>query len=242
MLPARQHSVLSCPSIPLPFTSAHPSAHSAAAEYMVLPASQYSVLDAQRIERLDEDTFRCYVGGLRFLGLEVEPVITVSVTVQERGPTVRLLETKVRSAGWVAGLEDGALCACCPPRCAGGVAGWADGDGMLMYRCARAAGCSLRCNVAAACPPRAPSQTAVCAAAAVAAGPPVRGKGAARAPQITLLICLHYLSPQLRGSKAVEAANERFDATMTNVVRWQVRARCYYKLTCCCVLLAAGHD
>lgn len=61
----------------------------------MLPASQYSVLDAQRIERLDEDTFRCYVGGLRFLGLEVEPVITVSVTVQERGPTVRLLSTKV---------------------------------------------------------------------------------------------------------------------------------------------------
>jgi hypothetical protein len=27
--------------------------------------------------------------------------------------------------------------------------------------------------------------------------------------------------PQLKGSKAVEAANERFDATMTNVVRWQ---------------------
>lgn len=26
---------------------------------------------------------------------------------------------------------------------------------------------------------------------------------------------------QLRGSKAIEAANERFDATMTNVVRWQ---------------------
>jgi hypothetical protein len=26
---------------------------------------------------------------------------------------------------------------------------------------------------------------------------------------------------QLRGSKAVEAANERFDATMSNVVRWQ---------------------
>ncbi|EFN52385.1 hypothetical protein CHLNCDRAFT_138831 [Chlorella variabilis] len=89
------------------------------AEYMVLPASQYSVLDAKRIERLDEDTFRCYVGGLKLFSLEVEPVITVSVTVQERGPTVRLLSTK------------------------------------------------------------------------------------------------------LKGSKAVEAANERFDATMTNVVRWQ---------------------
>jgi len=66
-----------------------------AAEYMTLPASQYSVLDAQRIERLDEDTFRCYVGGLKLFSLEVEPVITVSVTVQERGPTVRLLSTKV---------------------------------------------------------------------------------------------------------------------------------------------------
>lgn len=31
---------------------------------------------------------------------------------------------------------------------------------------------------------------------------------------------------QLRGSKAVEAANKRFDATMTNVVRWQVRLCC----------------
>lgn len=29
-----------------------------AAEYMALPASQYSVLDGRRIERVDEDTFR----------------------------------------------------------------------------------------------------------------------------------------------------------------------------------------
>ena len=74
---------------------------------MVLTASQYSVLDAKRIERLDADTFRCYVGGLKLFSLEVEPVITVSVTVQERGPTVRLLSTQVggqaasRSAGWI---------------------------------------------------------------------------------------------------------------------------------------------
>lgn len=66
---------------------------------MVLPASQYSVLDARRVERLDEDTFRCHVGALRFFSLEVEPVITVSVTVQERGPTVRLLSTKVCVGG-----------------------------------------------------------------------------------------------------------------------------------------------
>ena len=62
---------------------------------MQLPASQYSVLDAKKIERLDDDTFICYVGGLNFLGFAVEPVLTVSVVVQERGPVVKLLDTKV---------------------------------------------------------------------------------------------------------------------------------------------------
>lgn len=64
---------------------------------MQLPASQYSVLDAQKIERLDDDTFICYVGGLNFLGFVVEPVLTVSVIVEERGPVVKLLDTQVRS-------------------------------------------------------------------------------------------------------------------------------------------------
>lgn len=62
---------------------------------MTLPASQYSVLDAKQIERIDDSTFRCYVGGLRFLGLTIDPVLTVSVDVTEKGPTVRLLSTKV---------------------------------------------------------------------------------------------------------------------------------------------------
>jgi hypothetical protein len=66
--------------------------------YMTLPASQYSVLDAKKIERIDEDTFRCYVGGLNFLNFKVEPVLTLSVIVGERGPTVRLLETKLEGS------------------------------------------------------------------------------------------------------------------------------------------------
>lgn len=37
---------------------------------MTLPASQYSVLDAKRIERIDDDTFRCYVGGISFLNFK----------------------------------------------------------------------------------------------------------------------------------------------------------------------------
>jgi len=65
-------------------------------EYMALPASQYSVLDAKRIERLDDpDTFKCYVGGVHFFSFHVEPVITVSVTVRERGPIVKLLSTEL---------------------------------------------------------------------------------------------------------------------------------------------------
>jgi hypothetical protein len=66
--------------------------------YMTLPASQYSVLDAQRIERIDADTFRCYVGGINFLSFRVEPVLTLSVIVGERGPTVRLLETTLEGS------------------------------------------------------------------------------------------------------------------------------------------------
>jgi hypothetical protein len=72
-----------------------------AAEYMTLPASQYSVLDAKKIERIDDDTFRCYVGGLHLFSFVVEPVLTVSVVVGERGPTVKLLETKVRALSFL---------------------------------------------------------------------------------------------------------------------------------------------
>lgn len=142
------------------------------AEYMVLPASQYSVLDAKRIERLDESTFRCYVGSLRLFSLEVEPVITVSVTVQERGPTVRLLSTKVRT-------------------------------GVAWRRVSQGARDFWQ-------PRQAP-----------------RSLGAPRWPQPSCLApsaatwCAIPCALQLRGSRAVEAANERFDATMTNVVRWQ---------------------
>jgi hypothetical protein len=65
---------------------------------MTLPASQYSVLDANRIERLDADTFKCYVGGLHFLNFHVEPVLTLSVIVGDHGPTVKLLSTELQGS------------------------------------------------------------------------------------------------------------------------------------------------
>eukprot|EP00884_Botryococcus_braunii_P017476 jgi/Botrbrau1/4411/Bobra.0348s0004.1 len=76
------------------------------AEYMALPASQYSVLDAKKIERLDDNTFRCHVGGLHFFNFIVEPVLTVSVVVGERGPTVKLLETKLEGSPSVEAAND----------------------------------------------------------------------------------------------------------------------------------------
>jgi hypothetical protein len=56
------------------------------------------VLDAKKIERLDDDTFRCYVGGLHFFNFVVEPVLTLSVVVKERGPVVKLLDTKLQGS------------------------------------------------------------------------------------------------------------------------------------------------
>ncbi|KAM0922119.1 hypothetical protein ACQ4PT_006358 [Festuca glaucescens] len=64
------------------------------AEYMGLPASQYSVLDAERIERVDESTFRCYVYRFRFFALEVCPVLLVRVDEEPSGCCIRLLSCK----------------------------------------------------------------------------------------------------------------------------------------------------
>ncbi|WOL05808.1 hypothetical protein Cni_G14539 [Canna indica] len=65
------------------------------AEYMSLPASQYSVLDAERIERIDENTFRCYVYRLKFFAFEVCPVLVVRVEEEPNGCCIRLLSCKV---------------------------------------------------------------------------------------------------------------------------------------------------
>ena len=67
---------------------------------MALPVSQYSVLDARRIERLGENRFRCYVDGVRLFSFSVEPVVDVEVEVAPggRGPTVRLLGARLEGS------------------------------------------------------------------------------------------------------------------------------------------------
>ncbi|THU74705.1 hypothetical protein C4D60_Mb04t36210 [Musa balbisiana] len=51
------------------------------AEYMSLPASQYSVLDAERIERIDDNTFRCYVYRIKFFAFEFMQVARKPLTL-----------------------------------------------------------------------------------------------------------------------------------------------------------------
>lgn len=66
-----------------------------AAEYMALPVSQYSVLDAERIERVDESTFRCYAHRINLFAVEIQPVILVRVDAQPDGCIIRLISCKV---------------------------------------------------------------------------------------------------------------------------------------------------
>ncbi|KAJ4803620.1 hypothetical protein LUZ62_016186 [Rhynchospora pubera] len=68
------------------------------AEYMTLPASQYSVLDAERIERIDDNTFRCYVYRFKFFSFEVCPVLVVRVDEEPNGCCIRLISCKLEGS------------------------------------------------------------------------------------------------------------------------------------------------
>ena len=50
-------------------------------EYMALPASQYSVLSAQQVERLSDTQFKFFLGNLNFFGTKISPVLYVDVNV-----------------------------------------------------------------------------------------------------------------------------------------------------------------
>ncbi|XP_068646498.1 uncharacterized protein [Aristolochia californica] len=75
-------------------------------EYMGLPASQYSVLDAERIERIDENTFRCYVYRVKFFAFEVCPVLLVRVEEESNGCCIRLLSCKLEGSPIVVAQND----------------------------------------------------------------------------------------------------------------------------------------
>eukprot|EP00892_Ulva_mutabilis_P012265 jgi/Ulvmu1/9410/UM051_0038.1 len=67
-------------------------------EYMALPASQYSVLDGAKVERLSEDTFRVFVGVISFFNFELEPVLTLMVKPTDSGCIIEMLACKLRGS------------------------------------------------------------------------------------------------------------------------------------------------
>lgn len=73
---------------------------------MSLPASQYSVLDAERIERVDDNTFRCYVYTFKFFNFEVCPVLLVRVEEQPNGCCIKLLSCKLEGSPVVVAQND----------------------------------------------------------------------------------------------------------------------------------------
>ncbi|KAH9768620.1 (rap annotation release2) galactose-binding like domain containing protein [Citrus sinensis] len=73
---------------------------------MSLPASQYSVLDAERIERVDDNTFRCYVYRFKFFAFEICPVLLVRVEEQPNGCCIKLLSCKLEGSPIVVAQND----------------------------------------------------------------------------------------------------------------------------------------
>ena len=200
---------------------------------MVLPASQYSVLDAQRIERLDEDTFRCYVGGLKLFSLEVRVRrrCCSSFRRQTWSANACLLECM-----WQRCISRRALAAALhtppthpptdvppllPPGRAGDY-GVGDGAGAGAHRAP-----ALNQGATTTTPPALPwceverlQRRRMCCYRAHPSTSSAAAAGLAAA-LITLPLLPDPSPLQLKGSPAVEKANDRFDATMSNVVRWQ---------------------
>ncbi|THG07857.1 hypothetical protein TEA_007755 [Camellia sinensis var. sinensis] len=67
-------------------------------EYMSLLASQYSVLDAGSIERVDNSTFSCYIYNFKFFAFEVCPVLLVRVEEEPNGFCIKLLSCKLEGS------------------------------------------------------------------------------------------------------------------------------------------------
>lgn len=62
---------------------------------MTLPINQYSVLDAERIERIDENIFKCTVASVKMFNFIAIPIVYVKVSPTETGCQVDLIKFEV---------------------------------------------------------------------------------------------------------------------------------------------------
>ena len=68
-------------------------------EYMALPASQYSVLSADQIERLSEREFKCTLGNLNFFGTVICPILFVDVNVIPEKHRSEIIVSRAETTG-----------------------------------------------------------------------------------------------------------------------------------------------
>ena len=76
--------------------------------YMSLPASAYSTLDGERVERTSDDTFRVELTGFNFLGMTIAPRLKAKVVVRGDGSgcEVRVDAMELRGSGVVEHASD----------------------------------------------------------------------------------------------------------------------------------------
>lgn len=70
-----------------------------AEEYMALPASQYSVLSANQIERLSDSQFKAKLGRLNFFGNDFIPILYVDVDVIPNESRAEIVVKKAETTG-----------------------------------------------------------------------------------------------------------------------------------------------
>jgi len=76
--------------------------------YMSLPASQYSTLDGESVERVSDDTFKVELSELAFLGLSLRPRLKAKVRVRDDGSgcEVRVGDMELTGSGVVEYASD----------------------------------------------------------------------------------------------------------------------------------------
>ena len=68
-------------------------------EYMALPASEYSVLSADQIERLSDTEFKATLGRLNFFGKDFIPVLYVDVEVFDKEARAEIRVSRAETTG-----------------------------------------------------------------------------------------------------------------------------------------------
>lgn len=77
-------------------------------DYMALPASQYSTLDGEKVERIGDDTFRCTLGSFEFFGFRLQPILTAQVDVKPDGAgcVIRVVSAEMHGSGLVENINE----------------------------------------------------------------------------------------------------------------------------------------